>query len=146
METKNWLSIVDYARSHNVSDMTVRRWIKSGKLNATLRDGKYYISTDQIIEEPARATAMSPGAGAYALSSNVAHLPLIKSDEPPGTMSLLVEKLTSLEQQLAHLPNLEYFRQELENRDQQLARLKRKLEDLECLTNVLEDSLNIRRT
>lgn len=38
-----WLSIVEYARTYNVSDMTIRRRIKTGKLHAILREGKYYI-------------------------------------------------------------------------------------------------------
>ena len=43
-----WLSIVEYARTYNVSDMTVRRRIKTGKLQAVLRDGKYYIPTSEF--------------------------------------------------------------------------------------------------
>lgn len=39
----SWMSIIEYARIYNVSDMTVRRRIKTGRLNAELRDGKYYI-------------------------------------------------------------------------------------------------------
>ena len=42
---EKWLSIVEYARTYNVSDMTVRRRIKTGKLNAVLQDGKYFIPT-----------------------------------------------------------------------------------------------------
>ena len=38
-----WMSIIEYARQYNVSDMTVRRRIKTGRLNAELREGKYYI-------------------------------------------------------------------------------------------------------
>jgi hypothetical protein len=41
--TTQWLSIVDFARHYNISDMTVRRRIKTGKLQAILREGKYYI-------------------------------------------------------------------------------------------------------
>ena len=41
---QQWLSIVEYAREHNVSDMTVRRRIKTGKLNAVLKEGKYFIA------------------------------------------------------------------------------------------------------
>ncbi len=37
------MSIVEYARTFSVSDMTIRRRIKTGKLRAELRDGKYYI-------------------------------------------------------------------------------------------------------
>jgi hypothetical protein len=40
---EQWLSIVEYARTFAVSDMTVRRRIKTGRLKAVLRDGKYYI-------------------------------------------------------------------------------------------------------
>ena len=41
--TEQWLSIVEYARTFSISDMTVRRRIKTGKLRAVLKDGKYYI-------------------------------------------------------------------------------------------------------
>jgi len=40
---EQWLSIVEYARTFKVSDMTIRRRIKTGKLHAVLKDGKYYI-------------------------------------------------------------------------------------------------------
>lgn len=40
---EQWLSIVEYARTYKVSDMTVRRRIKTGKLEAVLQDGKYFI-------------------------------------------------------------------------------------------------------
>lgn len=38
-----WLSIVEYARTYGISDMTIRRRIRTGKLEAQLRDGKYFI-------------------------------------------------------------------------------------------------------
>lgn len=41
--SEQWLSIVDYARTFSVSDMTIRRRIKTGRLEAVLREGKYYI-------------------------------------------------------------------------------------------------------
>ena len=43
---QQWLSIVEYARAFNISDMTIRRRIKTGKLQATLKDGKYFIPVD----------------------------------------------------------------------------------------------------
>jgi predicted DNA-binding protein YlxM (UPF0122 family) len=46
MAEPQWMSIVEYARTFNVSDMTVRRRIKTGRLHAVLRDGKYYIPAD----------------------------------------------------------------------------------------------------
>ena len=44
--SQRWLSIVEYARTYSISDMTVRRRIKNGKLNAQLKDGKYYIPVE----------------------------------------------------------------------------------------------------
>ena len=45
--SQKWLSIVEYARAFNISDMTIRRRIKTGKLSATLKDGKYFIPVDE---------------------------------------------------------------------------------------------------
>ncbi len=44
---EQWLSIVEYSREFSISDMTVRRRIKTGKLKALLKDGKYYIPVNQ---------------------------------------------------------------------------------------------------
>jgi len=44
MVEQQWLSIVEYARTFSISDMTIRRRIKTGKLPAVLKNGKYYIS------------------------------------------------------------------------------------------------------
>ena len=41
------MSIVEFARHYQISDMTVRRRIKTGKLQAVLRNGKYYIALHQ---------------------------------------------------------------------------------------------------
>ncbi|MFW7378197.1 MAG: hypothetical protein ACOH5I_05290 [Oligoflexus sp.] len=41
--SEQWMSIVEYARKFAISDMTVRRRIRNGKLHAVLRDGKYFI-------------------------------------------------------------------------------------------------------
>lgn len=45
MDSK-YISIIEYARENNISDMTVRRRIKTGKLYAVLKDGKYFIPED----------------------------------------------------------------------------------------------------
>ncbi|MBC7660164.1 MAG: hypothetical protein H7249_10695 [Chitinophagaceae bacterium] len=63
-----WLSIVEYARTFAVSDMTIRRRIKTGRIKAVLKEGKYYIPVGpngEILEEApepvkAAAVAMSP--------------------------------------------------------------------------------------
>ena len=50
--TDQWMSIVEYARTYSISDMTVRRRIKNGKLKAVLREGKYFIQVDGAASEP----------------------------------------------------------------------------------------------
>ncbi len=45
---EQWLSIVEFARRYKISDMTIRRRIKTGKLQAVLQDGKYYIPMSEI--------------------------------------------------------------------------------------------------
>lgn len=49
--SEQWLSIVEYARQFNMSDMTVRRRIKTGKIQAVLRDGKYYIPMSEALRK-----------------------------------------------------------------------------------------------
>ncbi len=63
-----WLSIVEYARTFAVSDMTIRRRIKTGRIKAVLKEGKYYIPVGpngEILEEsvevmPLQAAAPAP--------------------------------------------------------------------------------------
>lgn len=54
---EQWLSIVEYARRYKISDMTIRRRIKTGKLQAVLQEGKYFIpmsGIDKPQQEPSR--------------------------------------------------------------------------------------------
>ncbi len=57
----SWLSIIEYARRYNVSDMTIRRRIKTGRLNAILRDGKYFIpaQAEGALAAPVKSTFIS---------------------------------------------------------------------------------------
>ncbi len=53
--SNDWHSIIEYARYHQISDMTVRRHIKAGKLHAILRDGKYFIPPqDAFVQTPSK--------------------------------------------------------------------------------------------
>lgn len=52
---EQWYSIVEYARAYSISDMTVRRRIKNGKLHAVLKDGKYFIPVNETVSSPAPA-------------------------------------------------------------------------------------------
>ncbi len=56
--SEQWLSIVEYARRNDISDMTVRRRIKKGKLEAVLKDGKYFIPITHELSH--RSFSMEP--------------------------------------------------------------------------------------
>lgn len=56
---QRWLSIVEYARAFHISDMTIRRRIKTGKLSATLKDGKYYIPVSEDVFQSSQISQTS---------------------------------------------------------------------------------------
>ena len=71
---EQWMSIVEYARTFSISDMTVRRRIKNGKLNAVLRDGKYFIqvngaSAGDSINSISHSFTPPPASKPYGASS-----------------------------------------------------------------------------
>lgn len=81
-----WLSIVEYARTHAISDMTIRRRIKTGRIKAVLREGKYYIPVGpngEIIEE-AVESPKAAASSALPRSTEVPR-PTISSFPPEDT-------------------------------------------------------------
>lgn len=64
---EQWLSIVEYARKFAISDMTIRRRIRTGRLHAVLKDGKYYIPVaDDIQASGSRPSQSEPRRAAEA--------------------------------------------------------------------------------
>ncbi|NRA64302.1 MAG: hypothetical protein HRU19_07430 [Pseudobacteriovorax sp.] len=89
MEDK-WLSIVEYARTYDISDMTVRRRIKTGKLNAELRDGKYFINAS--LEKP---------KSRFDATETTTKLPIVESRKPlPESQSLDIVGASHFEERL----------------------------------------------
>ncbi len=74
---EQWMSIVEYARTFAISDMTVRRRIKNGKLNAVLRDGKYYIQIN-----PDHVSHESPDTEIRPLSPSPVSAPVMDMKAP----------------------------------------------------------------
>ena len=68
---EEWLSIVEYARKFSISDMTVRRRIKNGKLNAVLKDGKYFIPIQRHADQPTISGAALDPSHRYQQSSKL---------------------------------------------------------------------------
>ena len=110
---QRWLSIVEYARTYAVSDMTVRRRIKNGKLQAQLKDGKYYIPVDyersqkpQVFsQDPIAAPVVSkPLNGGISDSSIVRPVKKVVANNIPTriTDNLLSEENISVDTEVTH--------------------------------------------
>lgn len=87
---EQWLSLVEYARAFGMSDMTVRRRIKNGKIKAVLREGKYYIPVAP--EGGQRRPSMpEPGGRPMAQPTMSVHASMAK----PVSSEMMVVKGTS---------------------------------------------------
>jgi DNA-binding transcriptional MerR regulator len=64
MTTTNWLTLAEAAKALNISQRTIRRWIRAGKVDAELRSGpngpQYYLPAEQIgvLRREAQVNAM----------------------------------------------------------------------------------------
>jgi hypothetical protein len=112
-----WLSIVEYARETGISDMTIRRRIRTGRISAELRDGKYFIpvTVDQTSGQIAPVKTGARLANTSSTSSSVikAHpapdrtlprvIPSVTTNDP-GPFSFGVK-----ERSVNHSPNEQHF-------------------------------------
>ena len=97
---EQWLSIVEYARTFNVSDMTVRRRIRTGRIKAELKEGKYFIpvSRNEIansiseVEEPSAPSIRERGSSFYRPKVESHHLPVtrpqVSQERVPGNFRM----------------------------------------------------------
>ena len=81
--TEQWMSIVEYARTFSISDMTVRRRIKNGKLKAVLRDGKYFIQVDRSMGD----SNLSPPVPAFTPQTAINDRPAAARTESNSSVS-----------------------------------------------------------
>ena len=126
-----WISINDYARKFNISDITVRRRIKQGKIPAELKNGKYYIradyqdtstATDQhsvpppIVSRP-RPSFLPPPPTSVPPTHTVAEPPKVVATEIPTQTSPLPDQ-----QSKELLEFCDRYLAELKAREQHLAK------------------------
>lgn len=116
----SWLPLNDYANRYKLSVSTVRRRIKSQKVQFKLDDGKYFILDDLdgqqntvTTQPPEISSAYTP---AVAAAGEVATLP----------MKLLLEELKR-----AYLDSLQ-------SKEDQILHLKQQVSDLKTLVMCLE--------
>lgn len=159
-----WISINEYARRFNISDITVRRRIKQGKIPAELKNGKYYIRNDQQETPPLSGQSkgqLPPPPSKDAMSEpNASPISLPRTPEPevvPHNISVhstaprnheLVEvcnkylvELKAREQHLTkrYESEIALLETKLAKKDNEITALKQQIEDLQLLVKILED-------
>ena len=80
---EQWLSIVEYARATGISDMTIRRRIRCGRIKAELREGKYYIPLAMDSDAQSAPRAQRPESNPSIVKSRPAQI----SSEPADARS-----------------------------------------------------------
>ena len=154
-----WISINDYARKFNVSDITVRRRIKQGKIPAELKNGKYYIRADyRDTSAPPESSHTPPGVvpavhPSFALppppTSKPAtpELPTHETDVQSKELLEFCDRYLSefkiREQHLAkrHETEIALLEAKLAKKDSEITALKQQIEDLQLLVKILENKI-----
>ena len=135
-----WVSISEYARRFNLSEITVRRRIKQGRVNAELKNGKYYISSPSS-ENIAKADT---------LSSPVSGIEFTEQATPKNSTAIneLAEicknYLTELKNKEAltqknHNAEIEIYKIQIEKLENEIAALKQQIDDLQLLIKMLDN-------
>lgn len=163
MEEK-WMSINDYSRSFSISDMTVRRRIRSGKLKAVLRDGKYFIHVPDghapfpemeipPTSQPVRQRQQQGATHAPVQYSEFRHVPSHLAATLAGRDSVVVaagdllsfcesalRKFADFERRIVaeNQTKIQALQQELGAKNIELKQLKQQVEDLQVLVNLME--------
>ena len=149
--SEQWMSIVEYARKYNVSDMTVRRRIRTGKLEAELREGKYYIPIHSVRENPEPASRES--ADSYHVKTSEANNTGNDSREqmPPSMDGARV--LRYFEESLEHLKasetmlktsyenKIRLLEEKVRGKDLEIRELKQEIEDMQILLSLVDQKL-----
>jgi hypothetical protein len=162
--SEKWISIVEYARHHNVSDMTVRRRIKTGKLRSVLKEGKYYVllssQPEEVLQPPnPRRSSWQSGENNFSNSeqTNFSYPSAPQTRfEKPNTQTdnklvafceLALKKLSDSEKwleekyqsQVTSLQNeMSLLQEKLKNKNEKEIELKQKIEDLQTLLQLVE--------
>lgn len=153
MAEEKWLSLTEYSSRYKVSVSTLRRRIKSEKIDYDLRDGKYYLQSKPLKslkltrEAKSAAPTSSHRVSAEALTQSVNDMgpsrPMTadfaasfveergqEQARPDTTMSATASEL------LAELKRA--YALILQEKEEQILQLKEEVADLKTLVRVLE--------
>ncbi len=151
---KEWLSIVEYARHYQVSDMTVRRRIKTGRLQAVLKEGKYFIPAgrgQEFIPPPA-PQPQSPRHPEFlpmvAAASPAQEISTAKTREWFMLCREILDKLSEKEiwmekhlalSEQAHQTQIALLQEEARSRETKIDQLGQQIEDLQLFVQLLDE-------
>ena len=93
------LTVNQAARKLNLSSKSVRRWLKSGKLNGEQVDGKWYVQADTVFEHYLNPNAhMDTQLALEQLQDETRHLRelLANRDSQIESMTQHIERLSQL--------------------------------------------------
>lgn len=120
----SWLPLNDYANRHRLSVSTVRRRIKSQKIQFKLDDGKYFI-LDDMNGQDSNMTTQTPEPTPSLSRTNSSHSSAA-TEVATLPMKLLLEELKR-----AYLDSLQ-------SKEDQILHLKQQVSDLKTLVMCLE--------
>ncbi len=115
----SWVPLNDYATNHQISVSTLRRRIKSNKIQFKLEEGKYFILED----------GQQRVSNEQSLASE-SFRPVVTSTESLSTTRLLLDELKR-----AYLDSLQ-------SKEDQILYLKQQVSDLKTLVLLLEKENN----
>ena len=143
-DTQNeWVSISEYARRFNLSEITVRRRIKQGRVNAELKNGKYYISSPSVTNiakaDPSPVPRPTPAGGeltGQAIPKNSTAI-----NELAEICKNYLTELKSKEAltQKNHNAEIEVYKIQVEKLENEIASLKQQIDDLQLLIKMLDN-------
>ncbi|MDE3270049.1 MAG: hypothetical protein OYH77_07175 [Pseudomonadota bacterium] len=138
-----WVSISEYARRFNLSEITVRRRIKQGRINAELKNGKYFISSPPL-ENIAKAETLSSPAVA---SASTPPPPPVKNSSAINELAEICKSyLAELKSKEAltqknHNAEIEIYKIQIEKLEHEIVALKQQIDDLQLLIKMLDNKL-----
>jgi hypothetical protein len=132
-----WLSIVEYARKYQISDMTIRRRIKTGKLKAELKDGKYYIPAGQESRHLEAEPKLTQPEKVTVSATPIPQTYVQSKHDVESTRGIEIEDVERMvkklyETKLAHLESM------CMAKDLRIKELEQNVEDLTLLVKILE--------
>ena len=137
-----WVSISEYARRFNLSEITVRRRIKQGRINAELKNGKYFISSPSI-ENIAKANTLSPASAVPVVE--LTEQIVSKSDPAINELAEICKNyLAELKSKEAltqknHNAEVEIYKIQIEKLEHEITALKQQIDDLQLLIKMLDN-------